>query len=46
MRASSLSYNTIAVNREIDSAYDAVLEVRDNLTNIATVAGLNIVRLI
>lgn len=42
MRASSLSYNTIAVNREIDSAYDAVLEVRDNLTNIATVAGLNI----
>ena len=42
MRASSLSYNTIAVNREIDSAYDAVLEVRDNLTNIAKVAGLDI----
>ena len=42
MRASSLSYNTIAVNREIDSAYDAVLEVRDNLTSIAIVAGLDI----
>lgn len=42
MRASSLSYNTIAVNREIDSAYDAVLEVKDNLTNISIVAGLDI----
>lgn len=42
MRASSLSYNTVAVNREIDSIYDAILDVRENLVSIATVAGLDV----
>ena len=46
MRASSLSYNTIAVNREIDSAYDAVLEVRDNLDKINEVVNLDLASLL
>ena len=42
-RASSLqATNTLAINREIDSKYDAVLAVRDKLTEIELVAGLDI----
>lgn len=42
-RASSLqATNTLAINREIDSKYDAVLAVRDKLTEIELVAGFNI----
>ena len=42
-RASSLqAVNTLAINREIDSKYDAVLAVRDKLTEIELVAGLDI----
>lgn len=42
-RASSLqSLNTLAINREIDSKYDAVLEVKDKLTEIELVAGMDI----
>lgn len=43
MRASSLqATNTLAINREIDSKYDAVLAVRDKLTEVELVAGLDI----
>ena len=43
MRASSLqATNTLAINREIDSKYDAVLQVRDKLPEIEIVAGMNI----
>ena len=42
-RASSLqATNTLAINREIDSKYDAVLAVKDKLTEIEKVAGLDI----
>lgn len=42
-RASSLqATNLLAINREIDSKYDAVLAVRDKLTEIELVAGLDI----
>ena len=42
-RASSLqTTNLLAINREIDSKYDAVLAVRDKLTEIELVAGLDI----
>lgn len=47
MRASSLqATNTLAINREIDSKYDAVLAVRDKLTQIELVAGFDIEGLI
>ena len=43
LRASSLqATNTLAINREIDSKYDAVLQVRDKLPEIEIVAGMNI----
>lgn len=43
MRASSLQANNVlAINREIDSKYDAVLAVRDKLVEIEKVAGLDI----
>lgn len=43
MRASSLqATNILAINREIDSKYDAVLAVKDKLTEIEKVAGLDI----
>lgn len=38
MRASSLSYNTIAINREIDSRYDVIKEVSEHLDEIAEIA--------
>ena len=42
MRATSLAANNIlAINREIDSKYDAVLAVRDKLPEIELVAGIN-----
>ena len=42
-RASSLqATNILAINREIDSKYDAVLAVRDKLVEIEKVAGLDI----
>ena len=47
MRASSLqATNTLAINREIDSKYDAVLAVRDKLAQIELVAGFDIEGLI
>lgn len=46
MRASSLTNNSLVVNREIDSKYDAVLAVRDKLAEIEIVAGLDIDALI
>ena len=42
LRASTLVNNTLAINREIDSKYDAVLAVRDKLTEVEKVAGLDI----
>ena len=43
VRASSLqALNTLSVNREIDSKYDAVLAVRDKLTEIELVAGIDV----
>lgn len=39
MRSSSLANNPLAITREINSKYDAVLEVRDNLGLIEQVAG-------
>lgn len=42
-RASSLqATNTLAINREIDSKYDAVLAVKEKLTEIELVAGFDI----
>ena len=47
MRASSLqATNTLAINREIDSKYDAVLEVKEKLAEIELVAGFDIAGLI
>lgn len=41
-RASSLqASNILAINREVDSRYDAVIAVRDKLTEIELVAGMN-----
>ena len=43
MRASSLqATNTLAINREIDSKYDAVLAVKEKLAEIELVAGFDI----
>ena len=43
VRASSLqALNTLSVNREIDSKYDVVLAVRDKLTEIESVAGIDV----
>ena len=41
MRASTLGNNVLAINREIDSRYDAVIAVRDHLTEIELVAGMD-----
>ena len=42
-RASSLqATNVLAINREIDSKYDAVLAVKEKLTEIELVAGFDI----
>lgn len=47
LRASSLqATNTLAINREIDSKYDAVLAVRDKLAQIELVAGFDIEQLL
>ena len=46
MRASTLGNNVLAINREIDSRYDAVIAVRDKLPEIALVAGMDITGLI
>jgi hypothetical protein len=47
MRASSLqATNTLAINREIDSKYDAVLDVRNKLVEIEKVADINIEQLL
>ena len=46
LRASTLTYNTLGINREIDSRYDAVLAVRDKLTEIELVAGMDFAALI
>ena len=47
MRASSLqATNTLAINREIDSKYDAVLAVKEKLSEIELVAGFDIAGLI
>lgn len=43
LRASSLqATNTLSINREIDSKYDAVLAVKDKLPEIEIVAGMDI----
>ena len=41
MRASTLGNNVLAINREIDSRYDAVIAVRDHLPEIVLVAGMD-----
>lgn len=46
MRASTLGNNILAINREIDSRYDAVIAVRDKLPEIKLVAGMDITGLI
>ena len=46
MRASTLGNNVLAINREIDSRYDAVIAVRDKLPEIELVAGMDITALI
>ena len=46
MRASTLGNNVLAINREIDSRYDAVMAVRDKLPEIELVAGMDIDALI
>ena len=46
MRASTLGNNVLAINREIDSRYDAVVAVRDKLPEIELVAGMDITGLI
>ena len=46
LRSSTLTYNTLGINREIDSRYDAVLAVRDKLTEIELVAGMDFESLI
>ena len=46
MRASTLSNNVLAINREIDSRYDAVMAVKDKLPEIELVAGMDITGLI
>ena len=46
MRASTLSNNVLAINREIDSRYDAVMAVKDKLSEIELVAGMDITGLI
>ena len=46
MRASTLGNNILAINREIDSRYDAVIAVRDKLPEIELVAGMDITGLI
>lgn len=47
LRASSLqALNTLSVNREIDSKYDAVLAVKDKLTEVELVAAIDVVNLL
>lgn len=46
MRASTLGNNVLAINREIDSRYDAVIAVRDKLPEIELVTGMDITGLI
>ena len=46
MRASTLGNNVLAINREIDSRYDAVIAVRDKLPEIELVAGMDLDALI
>ena len=46
MRASTLGNNILAINREIDSRYDAVIAVRDKLPEIELVAGMDLDALI
>ena len=46
MRASTLGNNVLAINREIDSRYDAVMAVKDKLPEIELVAGMDITGLI
>ena len=46
MRASTLGNSLLAVDREIGSKYDAVIEVRDKLPEIELVAGMDITALI
>lgn len=46
MRASTLGNNVLAINREIDSRYDAVIAVKDKLPEIELVAGMDITGLI
>ena len=41
MRASTLGNNVLAIHREIDSRYDAVVAVRDHLPEIELVAGMD-----
>ena len=46
MRASTLGNSLLAVDREIGSKYDAVIEVKDKLPEIELVAGMDITALI
>lgn len=46
MRASTLGNNVLAINREVDSRYDAVIAVRDKLPEIELVAGMDLDALI
>ena len=46
MRASTLGNNVLAINREIDSRYDAVIAVKNRLPEIELVSGMDITALI
>ena len=46
MRASTLGNNVLAINREIDSRYDAVIAVKNKLPEIELVSGMDITALI
>ena len=41
MRSSSLANNPLAITRELDGRYDVVLQVRDNLSLIEQVSGID-----
>ena len=46
MRASTLGNNVLAINREIDSRYDAVIAVKNKLPEIELVSGMDITALL
>ncbi len=42
MRASSLAYNTIAVNNEIESVYDDILYIKEHMPAILKLASVDL----